>query len=357
MHYFGPWADWQAALQLFLDQRDDLYAGRTPRANGDGVALGLAMDHFLSSKKRQEQSGEIEPKSYRGYEETCDLIAASMGANRLLSDISRTDLETLRADLSKGKRLPTLSPTTLKGHLTRARMVFLYINESGLVEGIIQYRKTLKPPPARAFRMLANERGPRMFDKEQIRAMINAASPQLAAMIYLGINCAFGNADCGHLPFEKLNLEDGWHDFWRPKTQNPRRCPLWPETVEAIRKALKNRPKPATKYAENLVFLTRSGQCWCKHESGDNAISSEARKLVKGLGIYQTNVTTFYSLRRTFETIAATSGDQVAIDYIMGHTAASHNMAAVYRQKIYDEPLLKVANHVRDWFIGEKNIE
>ena len=41
----------------------------------------------------------------------------------------------------------------------------------------------------------------------------------------------------------------------------------------------------------------------------------------------------------------------------MGHIPATHDMAAVYRQKTYDEPLLEVVNHVRDWFIGEKSIE
>ena len=357
LHYFGAWGDWEAALNLFLEQKDDLHAGRKPRVNGEDKTLGLAMDHFLSAKKLLEQSGEISPRSYLDYERTCDLIAASLGKNRLLTDLDHADLEKLRADLSKGKRLATRSPTAVKGDLTRARMLFLYINEAGLSEKTIQYRKVLKSPSARAFRKLANERGPRMFSREEIRAMIKAAHPQVAAMIYLGINCGFGNEDCGTLTLDKLDLENGWHHYWRPKTHNPRRCPLWPETVKAVRKALEARPKQISEDAANLVFVTRLGECWCKHDSGDNAISAEIRKLLKTLGSYRKNVTTFYSLRRTFETIGAAAGDQKSVDYIMGHIASTDNMAAVYRQKTFDEPLEKVTNHVRALFNGRKKIE
>jgi integrase len=176
-------------------------------------------------------------------------------------------------------------------------------------------------------------------------------------MIYLGINCGFGNADCGLLPLDKLDLENGWHNYWRPKTHNPRRCPLWPETIKAIRKALDYRPKNVRPEAENLVFVTRLGACWCKCDTGDNAIGAEIRKMLKALGIYRKNVTTFYTLRHTFETIGGTAGDKVAVDYIMGHIVPTDDMAAVYRQKTYDSQLRKVTNHVRAWLNGRKNIE
>ena len=46
----------------------------------------------------------------------------------------------------------------------------------------------------------------------------------------------------------------------------------------------------------------------------------------------------------------------MAVDFIMGHVAASDDMSAVYRQKTFDRPLKKVTDHVRDWLLGFKNI-
>ena len=57
-------------------------------------------------------------------------------------------------------------------------------------------------------------------------------------MILLGINCGFGNHDCGTLPKSAIDLEAGWVNYPRPKTAIERRCPLWPETIEAIREAI-----------------------------------------------------------------------------------------------------------------------
>src|SRR5262249_35439489 len=158
----------------------------------------------------------------------------------------------------------------------------------------------------RLFRELNNLRGPRMFEAVQIRKMIKKAGPQMRAMIYLGINCAFGNNDCGTLPIEQLDIVNGWHNYWRPKTHNPRRCPLWPETIKALKAVIKDR-------TEGLVFTTRQGNSWAKH-NGFNSLSSEFRKLLKRLKIYRKGVT-FYSLRRTFETIGGLSGEQTAVDY------------------------------------------
>ena len=39
LHYFGKWADPDAALQRYVEERDDLYAGRKPRRKGDGLTI------------------------------------------------------------------------------------------------------------------------------------------------------------------------------------------------------------------------------------------------------------------------------------------------------------------------------
>jgi hypothetical protein len=46
-HYFGKCIDdptGKAALELWLNQRDDLMAGRTPRQTGEGLTVGELCD-------------------------------------------------------------------------------------------------------------------------------------------------------------------------------------------------------------------------------------------------------------------------------------------------------------------------
>jgi hypothetical protein len=59
-----------------------------------------------------------------------------------------------------------------------------------------------------------------------------------------------------------------------------------------------------------------------------------------------------YGLRRTFETIGGESRDQVAVDVIMGH--ARGDMASVYRERISDERLRAVVEHVRQWLFSKQ---
>ena len=234
--------------------------------------------------------------------------------------------------------------------ITRVRGLFKFGYDEGLIDRPIRYGQSFARPSAKVLRKARAAAGKRMFEAHEIRAMIDAAGPQLKAMIHLGINCGFGNSDCGALPQEALDLHAGWVDFPRPKTGVPRRCPLWPETVTALREAIAGRPEPKDTADAGLVFITIHGRPWRK-ETSDNPVTKETIKLLRRLGIQRKGVN-FYALRHTFQTIADGARDPVATRYIMGHAPDSRDMASVYRERVDDARLQDVVDHVHEWLFG-----
>ena len=73
LHYFGKWADWETARNKYLNERDDLYAERTP-SNGDGLTVRQLVNRFLTSKQRLVDSGEIQPRTFQDYYDDCERI-------------------------------------------------------------------------------------------------------------------------------------------------------------------------------------------------------------------------------------------------------------------------------------------
>ena len=94
------------------------------------------------------------------------------------------------------------------------------------------------------------------------------------------------------------------------------------------------------------MFITKRKLSWFK-DTPDNPISWEFRKLLNETKLHTAAGKGFYWLRHTFETVGGEAKDQVALDSMMGH--ADESMAGVYRERISDERLLAVSNHVRGW--------
>jgi len=342
-HYFGPWDDPQGALEKYLDRKDDLHAGRTPRKSDEGPTVGELVDRFLTTKQASVDTGEIVTRTFADYHATCKTIGKAFGFNRLVNDLASDDFEQLRRNLAK-----TRGPVTLGNEIQRIRMVFKYAYDATLIDKPIRYGPTFKRPGKRVLREARNANGPRMFAADEIRSMIDAAGVPLRAMILLGINCGFGNSDCATLGKTSVDLESGWVDYPRPKTGVKRRCPLWPKTVTALRNAIGGRPDPKCRADAGLVFITKFGKPWGK-ETPDNPVSKETAKLLKSLGVHRKGVN-FYALRHTFETIGGETRDQVAVDRIMGHVR--DDVAGVYRERISDERLRAVTDYVHNWLFG-----
>jgi len=66
LHYFGKIADdpkGESAALLWAEQKDDLIAGRTPRANRAAMTVKTAVNTFLTDKQRQIESGELNQRT------------------------------------------------------------------------------------------------------------------------------------------------------------------------------------------------------------------------------------------------------------------------------------------------------
>jgi hypothetical protein len=83
IHYFGLWEDPDGALTKYLDQKDALHAGRKPRADAGGVTVRDLANAFLNAKKARVDVGELSPRTWAYYKQTCDLVVKHFGKGRL----------------------------------------------------------------------------------------------------------------------------------------------------------------------------------------------------------------------------------------------------------------------------------
>jgi integrase len=341
LHYFGPWEDPDGALAKYLEQKDALHSGRMPRPAAGEVTVKEACNAFLNAKKALRDSGELSPRSWDEYKATCDLLVSRLGKNRRVDDLGPDDFASLRAHMAK-----RWGPVRLGNTVQRTRCVFKYAVDVGLIDRVVRFGPGFTWPSKKTLRVHRAEQGKKLFTAEEVRRMIDAAALPLKAMILLGINAGFGNADCGRLPLSAIDWDNAVIDYPRPKTGIARRCALWPETVAAIRESLAKRPRPKRPEDAGLVFLTKYGKSWAKDEYS-GPVSKETTALLRGIGINGRKGLGFYTLRHTFRTIADEAKDQPAADYIMGHEIP--HMSAVYRETISDERLRAVVDHVRRW--------
>jgi integrase len=367
LHYFGPWADPDGALAKYLAEKDDLHAGRKPRKSTDGLTVKELVNGFLNAKQAQVDVGELSPLTWNDYKRTCDLLVKECGKQRIVADLGPDDFGALRNKMAR-----QWGPHHLAKTIQCVRCVLKHAFDSGLIDRPIRYGPGFKRPSQKTLRLHRAKQGVKLFTADEIRELVHGtlivgpvgpelvqAGPQLRAMILLGINAGMGNTDCGSLPLSALDLKRGWIDFPRPKTGIPRRCPLWPETVAAIRDALASRKEAKDPADAGLAFITKYGKRWVSKEAGkvrpdgkvvppDNSVTKETRKLLNALGI--NGHRSFYCLRHTFRTVADEAKDQPAADHIMGHE--STHMSSVYRERISDQRLQAVVDHVRAWLFA-----
>lgn len=394
-YFFGVHAFPWEALELYLRLRPFLEAGRSmAQARADAAAapsiaardraicgsgeisrpmVGQAVpdvllrdlcEQFLAERQRDVEANKLDARSFAAYHHAFTLMLRTLNPNLPVRNLRPADFSLLHDALCLGA-----SPNVSTGRIGRIRSLFNWGAEMGHIDRTPHYGRSFKKPKAWEIRAARANRGRQHFEAAEIRALLNAASPQLKAMILLGINCGFGNTDLAMLTRSVVNLDTGFVCFPRPKTGVWRRAALWPETIEQLRLVERIRPAPINPADADLVFITRHGRPWVrcselrpsktrKFSVGTcDSICQEFEKLRAELGIKDQTAKSkgglaFYALRRTFRTVAERTLEERAIRTIMGHSAAGRDIAEHYLKGPEEECLQRVAACVRNWLFG-----
>jgi len=356
-HYFGKVSDdtrGERALALWLDQKDDLLAGRKPPKDDSGkLTVRELVNKFLDEKERLRGTGEITRRTFSEYYATCDRVIDEFGRLTPVVSLQAEDFGKLRASLSK-----TRGPVSLGNEITRVKMIFTFGVANGLIPAAPLYGQSFAKPKRKVLDKAEAARGAKDFAADEIRSLLKATAGDvpLHAMILLAINCGYGQTDLSELPADAVDLDGGWSTFPRPKTGVPRRAKLWAETLKAVRAYLKQRPKPLDPADAGILFLNSRGRRFVRAVEGDDPakwtrtdiIGAQFNRLLRDRGMEGGRG--FYALRHSFQTAAENSMDLPSVMHAMGHRDQS--ISARYRGTIPDVRLELVSQAVHTWLFS-----
>jgi len=354
--YFGKVADdpqGEKALTAWIEEKDYcLVRGRRPAAGTTaGSSVEDVCNQFLAHKESLLNAGEIAQQTYGEYLATGKRIAKCLGHKTPVDTLVADDFRQLRAGIAK-----EWGPVRLGNEIQRVRSVFKFAYDSGLIDRPPRFGADFKKPSAKVLRKVRAARGLRMFERDELLAILSAATITARAMILLGVNCGLGNSDIELLPAAAVDLNRGWLTYPRGKTGIGRRVPLWTKTVAALDAAKTQGFKPNDPAHEPLFFISRHGKSYISPAGNGYRVGQEmtitlGKAKINGQPVKRQGLS-FYSLRHTFQTIAEGAKDLAAVQAIMGHAASASDMSAKYRERVDDERLKAVTDHVRGWLFG-----
>jgi integrase len=332
--HFGVWANPQAALEKYNQQRAEWEAGRDPRLVPPPVAstapsLGDLADRWLVMRKElidcPDPDARISRTTWAGSKAAMILLIGIMGGRSDPMTWTPEDFRRLRLKLAmvtpgvtrkvaKGERPAfkkaetatvgdrAASPATKGQRIMYVRAMFDWAaSVARLVPQTPDYGGEFDPvgkAEKDRFRyQIQKKNGERVFEPDDARRILRAwddavsARPHrftgsrvewrehvsarlMRACTYLAANTGAYSADISELTISELSLDDGYLERLREKTATLWQATLWPVTVQAIREYLEVRPTPARSQWSELVFITTNGY---PVNHGDAAVDADER--------------------------------------------------------------------------------
>jgi integrase len=326
IYYFGK--DKNRALEKYLEVASLLHSGKPSLAlSSDKISLRTLCKLYLTHQDNRVTAGEIKQRQLADQNELLTKFVTAIGGNPLVSEITTLDLQNYRAKLIREKK----AKNTINNHISAIKAMFNWALENEIVS-------PSSIPNLKAIKKLQNSKEEKpTFTPEQLRTIFTAASPQMKAMIWLGVNCGLGCTDCAELQWKHIDFENRRLHYPRGKTGVNRNLPLWEETIKALEVLPRNNER---------IFSTQRGNPWVRNELKvttdgkvkavrDYAITKEFKKLLKKVGIVTEKGEGFYTLRRTAATLTARTKDPYAVQKLLGH--ADLRMSMVYIQNTTEQ--------------------
>ena len=340
--YFGKVADdpnGQKALKRWLAEKEWLLAGLEPPANDDSgvITVKSVCNAFMESKEAALNAGDLAQRTYDELLGTCKVFMGIVPPSTPAKVIGPVHFASVLAAINR----KYTSPNSRGKFIGQVKTVFKHAYETGLLERPANFGLSFSKPKQKAYRKHENAKGDQTFDADQIKQILGHADVNAKAMILLGINAGFLNTELAELP--RSVIKGDYLEWPRAKTCTFRRVKLWTETKASINAAIEAGPVDG-----ELVFYRSKNRDFSDAQRNGRHVG---RLFESALDAAKIEGHSFRDLRYTFQTVAeeAPNLDPPAIRLIMGHTDSSNDMASRYRQRISDERLSAVTDHVRQW--------
>jgi len=347
-----------------------------------GLTVINLVNAYLTQMEKLVERGKRSAKHYHEMTRQGNEIVKFFGEDTRVTDLQPRDFKRLRESWEDRG----LKPKSIEGYVVRTKAIFngAFEIEELEIPQPFHFNGSFKKPDTVEINRQRNrdriENGGKFFEADEIRLLLEVLEgkeitldeidketgkpvkvklperPDLRAMVLLGINCGLGNEDLSGLRTVHIDLEGGWLDYPRSKTEEQRRSKLWTETVDALKEALEVRPVPKYREDKDKFFLTSTGLPLVRVNSNGtpiDALGSPLMDILKQIKLYRKN-RGFYALRHTFETVGVTSGRASAVSLVMGHAASG--MSRNYREfqaSIWNDELEQVAEHVHNWLFAD----
>ncbi|WP_436716408.1 hypothetical protein U8335_02350 [Roseiconus lacunae] len=359
--FFGLWDNPDGAEQAYLDYLARQRLGLQEPEPGD-ITVDEMVDKYLDARQKhvdRRAAGHtkniLAPRTFREIKRNvlwladAEVYGMRIG-QRVVSSLRAADFTELY------NQIPShLGVDSVRHRIHYINGAFNFARKNEWIKAVPNYGTDWAAPSDTEIEAERTSKPEKLWTRAQIKKLLAEANPTMKAFIHLGVNAAMGNSDLARL---KLDEYDG--QFLRvPRGKNgrPRKCWLWPETREAIDKAIKSRPEPREGY-EDLLFLTRTGGAWTDDHTCYDGVGDEFRELKETCGFTGAKFQGihFYALRHVFADVASNTGgtnaDDVATKHVLGHLEKA--VIRKYRTQLSDTRIKKVCQRVQKWLFGKE---